>query len=157
MNIQIRQAVAGDAAAALACVEAAFAMYVERIGKPPGPMLLDYAAEIAAGHVWVAEADGRLVGTLVQFDTPDGFYIDTVAAHPDAQGTGVGRALLVFAEEEAQRRGYDSLYLCTNEKMTENQVFYPRIGYVETARRLEAGYQRVFYRKTLGPGHGAVS
>jgi GNAT superfamily N-acetyltransferase len=157
MGIQIRPANAADEAAARACVQAAFAMYVERIGKPPGPMLLDYAAHIAAGHIWVAETDDRVVGTLVQFETQDGFYIDTVAAHPDAQGTGVGRALLVFAEEEACRRGYDSLYLCTNEKMTENQVFYPRIGYVETARRLEAGYQRVFYRKTLGRGHGAVS
>ncbi len=150
MSLQIRPARAADEAAARACVEAAFEMYIERIGKPPGPMLLDYAAEIAAGHVWVAEAEGRLVGTLVQFETADGFYIDTVAAHPEVQGTGVGQALLVYAEEEAQRRGYESLYLCTNEKMTENQVFYPRIGYVETGRRLEDGYQRVFYRKALG-------
>ena len=156
MDLQIRQARAADAIAAFACAQAAFAIYVDRIGKPPGPMLLDYAAEIAAGHVWVAETKGRIVGALVQFETKDGFYIDTVAAHPDAQGTGVGRALLVYAEQEALRRGYDSLYLCTNEKMTENQVFYPRIGYVETARRLEDGYQRVFYRKSLGQGCDAV-
>jgi GNAT superfamily N-acetyltransferase len=149
MNLQIRPASAADEAAARACVDAAFQMYIERIGKPPGPMLLDYAAEIAAGHVWVAEADGQLVGTLVQFETEDGFHIDTVAAHPDVQGTGVGRALLVHAEDEARRRGYDSLYLCTNEKMTENQIFYPRIGYVETGRRIEDGYERVFYRKPL--------
>jgi GNAT superfamily N-acetyltransferase len=156
VNIQIRPASTADEVAARECVQAAFAMYIERIGKPPGPMLLDYAAHIAAGHIWVAETDDRVVGTLVQFETQDGFYIDTVAAHPDAQGTGVGRALLVFAEEEACRRGYDSLYLCTNEKMTENQVFYPRIGYIETDRRFEDGYQRVYYRKRLGLVHDAV-
>jgi hypothetical protein len=33
--------------------------------------------------------------------------------------------------------------------MTENQVFYPRIGYVEYARASDAGYDRVFYRKSL--------
>jgi hypothetical protein len=33
--------------------------------------------------------------------------------------------------------------------MTENQVFYPKIGYVEYDRRNEAGYDRVIYRKSL--------
>ena len=42
-----------------------------------------------------------------------------------------------------------SVYLCTNAKMTENQVFYPRLGYVEYERKIEAGYDRIFYRKRL--------
>jgi hypothetical protein len=33
--------------------------------------------------------------------------------------------------------------------MTENQAFYPRIGYVEYERKHDAGYARVFYRKHL--------
>jgi hypothetical protein len=45
--------------------------------------------------------------------------------------------------------GYTSIYLCTNSKMTENQVFYPRIGYVEYERKHEGGYDRVFYAKAL--------
>lgn len=61
----------------------------------------------------------------------------------------MGRALLKFAEQEAGRRGFDSLYLCTNAKMTENQVLYPKIGYVEYDRRTQDGYERVFYRKPL--------
>jgi GNAT superfamily N-acetyltransferase len=64
-------------------------------------------------------------------------------------GTGVGRALLVFAEGEARRQGYKSIYLATNSKMTENQLFYPKIGYVEYDRRVQSGYERVFYRKQL--------
>jgi GNAT superfamily N-acetyltransferase len=112
-------------------------------------MLLDPAALAAQGRVWVAEVQGRIVGALVAYDTEQGFYIDTVAAHPAAQGTGVGRALLEFAEQEAGRRGFDSLYLCTNAKMTENQVLYPKIGYVEYDRRTQDGYERVFYRKPL--------
>jgi GNAT superfamily N-acetyltransferase len=83
-------------------------------------MLLDLPAEIEAGHVWLAEMNGNTIGVLVQYETDDGSYIDTVAVVPHQQGRGVGRQLLDFAEQEALRRGYDSLYLCTNVKMTEN-------------------------------------
>jgi GNAT superfamily N-acetyltransferase len=149
MSVIIREASRVDAPAAKACVAASFELYIARIGKPPAPMLLDFAAEIEARRVWVAEVDGNVAGVLVQYETEQGFYIDTVAVAPDHQGAGVGKALLQFAEQEALRRGYDSLYLCTNTKMTENQIFYPRIGYVEYDRKLDDGYDRVFYRKSL--------
>jgi GNAT superfamily N-acetyltransferase len=159
----VRPASTADAADALACVVDAFSPYIERMGKPPGPMLLDYPALIDAGCVWVAERGARIEGVLVQFETPDGFYVDTVASSARARGTGVGRTLLEFAEREAARRGFASIYLCTNSKMTENQVFYPKIGYVEYDRKNEAGYDRVFYPKSLPapsssgrPDHTAV-
>ena len=147
----VRLANAGEAVAVRACVVAAFEPYIARIGKPPAPMLLDYPALIAEGRVWVAEQKAQVEGVLVQYETPEGFYVDTVASSPKARGTGVGRALLRFAEGEAVRRGHASVYLCTNSRMTENQVLYPKIGYVEVDRRTEAGYDRVFYRKAL-PG-----
>ncbi len=112
-------------------------------------MLLDYPTLIAEGRVWVAERSSQLEGVLVQYETQDGFYVDTVAVSAKSRGTGVGRALLEFAEAEAVRRGFTSIYLCTNSRMTENQVLYPRIGYVEYDRKTEAGYDRVFYRKPL--------
>ena len=145
----IREAIASDADVVKACVVAAFDIYTERIGKPPAPMLLDFPAEIEARHVWLAESGGQVVGVLVQYETTQGFYIDTVAVDPPLQGTGVGKALLQFAEQEALRRGYDSIYLCTNVKMTENQIFYPRIGYIEYERKFNGGYDRIFYRKQL--------
>ncbi len=148
-SLTVRAADSADIAAAKACVDAAFTLYVERIGRPPGPMRNDYAALVAEGKVWVAVQDARVVGVLVQYETEDGFYIDTVAALPATQGTGVGKALLQFAERSALARGFDSVYLCTNSKMIENQLFYPRIGYVEVDRRQEGGYDRVFYRKPL--------
>nr|WP_306171881.1 GNAT family N-acetyltransferase [Variovorax sp. KK3] len=122
---------------------------MERIGRPPAPMLADYPALTAEGKVWVAELDGELAGVLVLYETEDGFYVDTVASSPAMRGTGVGRALLEFAEAEARARGFASLYLCTNSKMTENQVLYPKVGYVEYDRRPQSGYDRIFYRKRL--------
>jgi len=153
----VRLATADDATAARACVLVAFEPYVARIGKSPAPMLLDYPMLVDAGRVWVADVDSRLEGVLVQYETSDGFYVDTVAVNPRSRGTGVGRALLEFAEAEAVRRGFASVYLCTNAKMTENQVLYPRVGYVEYERRTEAGYERIFYRKGLAsPSTSAV-
>jgi len=145
----IRPALGSDANSVAGCVKAAFTHYTERIGKPPAPMLADFPKIIAAGKVWVAEIAGQIVGVLVQYEMEAGFYIDTVAALPELQGTGVGRALLLFAESEASRRGYQSIYLCTNVKMTENQAFYPKIGYVEYERKFDQGYDRIFYRKQL--------
>jgi ribosomal protein S18 acetylase RimI-like enzyme len=112
-------------------------------------MLLDFPAEIEARHVWLAESDGVVAGALVQYETELGFYIDTVAVLPHLQGSGVGKALLQFAEREAIRRGYESIYLVANATMTENQVFYPRIGYVEYERKFDGGYDKIFYRKPL--------
>ena len=48
--------------------------------------------------------------------------------------------------------GYDSIYLYTQEIMTENQALYERIGYVEYARRHEIGLDRIYMRKRLAPG-----
>jgi hypothetical protein len=34
--------------------------------------------------------------------------------------------------------------------MTENQRLYARVGYEETARGTDSGYERVFMRKRIG-------
>src|SRR5262249_48785306 len=62
----------------------------------------------------------------------------------------LGRRLLAFAEAEALRRGYHEIRLYTHQTMVENQRLYASIGYEETGRCTEAGYDRVFMRKQLG-------
>jgi GNAT superfamily N-acetyltransferase len=145
----IRLALEVDIPEIRACVDAAFSPYISRIGTPPAPMLLDFDAHVRDKHIWVAIVADAIVGVLVQYETPEGFYIDTVASHPRARGSGVGKALLLFAEDEAKRRGFDSLYLCTNAKMFENQLLYPKVGYVEYDRKSSEGHQRIYYRKML--------
>ena len=127
----------------------AYGHYVERIGRPPGPMTLDYSEVIRTRDVRLAESDGTIVGAIVLGVDDEGFAIDNVAVHPSHQGRGLGRALLELAEAEAQRDGFDSIYLYTHEKMTENRALYERIGYVEYDRRVERGLARVYLRKKL--------
>ena len=57
--------------------------------------------------------------------------------------------LLQLAGAEARRQGYKSIYLFTNELMTENRSLYSTIGYVEYDHRVVNGYPRVFFRKAL--------
>lgn len=144
-----RPATLDDVGGVTACVCAAYHRYIQRIGKQPGPMLDDYANVIREHHVHVVERNRRIVGVLVLMDTEEGLLIDNVAVDPAAQGTGVGRLLLEFAEAEARRRKLRSIYLSTNEKMTENQQLYARIGYVAFDHRVINGYPRVFMRKSL--------
>jgi hypothetical protein len=57
----IRRATEGDLARIVAIARAAYIKYVPRIGREPPPMLADFAAEIAAGHVVVLEAQSRVI------------------------------------------------------------------------------------------------
>ena len=75
--------------------------------------------------------------------------MDNVAVHPAYQGRGLGRQLVALAEEEARRVGLTTVTLYTNERMTENLELYKRLGYMETERKTEQGYQRVYMRKEL--------
>jgi ribosomal protein S18 acetylase RimI-like enzyme len=61
----------------------------------------------------------------------------------------VGRALLELADVEASAQGYGELRLYTHEAMTENIALYARIGWIETHRGKQEGYQKVFMRKPL--------
>ena len=146
----IRRARPEDRAAIEAIVNAAYAIYVERIGKPPGPMLDDYAGLIADGMVSVlVDADGTVAAVIVLVPQPDHLLLDNIAVRPDRQSRGLGRRLIEFAEDEARRLGFAELRLYTHEKMTENIALYARLGFVETGRGQQAGYDRVFMTKPL--------
>jgi ribosomal protein S18 acetylase RimI-like enzyme len=145
-----RLAAAADAVEVAELVDAAYGHYVERIGALPGPMTEDYAEVIATRWVTVAERHRAVLGVIVLAVTDEGFLVENVAVHPGHRGRGLGRALLELAETEARRAGFDSVYLYTHEKMTENLALYARIGYVEYERRSQGAFSLVYLRKQLG-------
>ena len=109
----------------------------------------DYERVIRERRVIVAESSGTIIGVLVLAVTEEGFLLENVAVHPSHRGNGLGKSFLEFAEAEARREGFGSIYLYTHEKMTENQTLYTKIGYVEFDRRYENGLARVYMRKLL--------
>ena len=147
--MNIRPAGVSDLRAMTQIVEAAYHKYVERIGKPPGPMLDDYAAHVRHHTAWVVESDQSVLGLVVLLPEADHLALDNVAVDPAHHGRGAGRRLMIFAEQEAKRRGYPEIRLYTHEKMTENLAMYAALGWEETGRGEQAGYQRVFFRKSV--------
>lgn len=145
----LRAAKASDAPAIASLVELAYGHYVERIGFAPRPMQDDYTQVIRSSQVTIAEDQAAIIGVIVLNADPEGFFIDNVAVHPSHRGRGVGRILLRFAEDEARRAGFDSIYLYTHEKMTENIALYSRIGYEEYDRRRKDGFSLIYMRKPL--------
>jgi ribosomal protein S18 acetylase RimI-like enzyme len=147
---RLRPATPGDVSRLTALVQAAYGHYVARIGGPPRPLTDDYSAVVASRNATVSERGGEIVGLIVCGAGEEGFVVDNVAVDPAHQGTGVGRELLEFAEEAARRAGFNSIYLYTHEKMTENLALYRRIGYVEYDRRPFGQASVVYLRKGLG-------
>jgi GNAT superfamily N-acetyltransferase len=145
----VRRAAPSDAKRVTEIVQVAYAHWVPRIGRQPWPMQQDYASVIETARVFVAEREGQLIGVLVLCETADGLLLDNVAVLPASKGQGVGKALLVHAEKIARAMGHSSIYLYTNERMSENIALYAKVGYVEYERRQEQGFRRVFMRKAL--------
>jgi N-acetylglutamate synthase-like GNAT family acetyltransferase len=148
----LRSASSDDVPRVTELVEAAYGHYVERIGMIPGPMTEDYDEVIRNKRVTIVERGDAVVGVLVLNVADEGFVVENVAVHPAERGRGLGRTLLELAEAEARRAGFESVYLYTHEKMTENQALYARIGYVEYDRRPQDGFSLVYMRKQLRNG-----
>jgi ribosomal protein S18 acetylase RimI-like enzyme len=143
----LRRATADDLPAIRSVIDAAYARYLTRMDKPPAPMFRDYGPSVEAGTTWVTGSPITAVLTLDPRD--DHLYVENIAVDPGAQGRGLGRALMEFAEQEAARRSLNRMALVTHEAMTENQAIYARLGYVEIERRAEDGYRRIYMEKSL--------
>ena len=113
-------------------------------------------AEDPRATLVVAEEDGRVIGYLlatIERDLPiyvceEYGIVREWWVEPAFRRRGVGKALIGFCENAARQRGMN-VHLYTNEKMTDNLSIYPKLGYVEVARRSEDGFNRVYFEKAL--------
>ena len=149
MATTIEKAHVGDASQITACVSSAYQKYSSIIGKLPEPALENSTNIINEHAVWVMRRGTRVVGVIVLMEQDGELLLDNVAIHPSEQHQGLGRELIAFAEAEARKRGYASIHLYTHEKMTSNLALYKSLGYEETRRISERGYDRVYMRKQL--------
>lgn len=145
----IRPAHPGDTAIVHALVHEAYEPWVPRLGRVPGPMKDDYAQRIAAHQVWVLEDAGEIVGLVVLEEQPGHLLLENVAVLPREQGRGFGRMLIAFAEQEAARRSFPALQLCTNVRMVENIALYKHLGFTEIRRICGQGFERICLAKPM--------
>lgn len=152
-GVTITKAKIEDIPAVKAIVNDAYSKYVERIGKEPAPMTTDYYELMNTHDIFVLKSDinDTVVGSIVLATDSESasIKINNLVVDTAAQGRGYGRVLMNYAEELAQSQGISALTLFTNIKMYENLSLYAKMGFIETERKTESGFERVHFRKKL--------
>lgn len=118
--------------------------------------LIDFntAAAGPSGHrtlaLGVRDAAGRVQGGLWGATAHGWLYTQMLAVPAAARGQGLGRRLMLAAEDEARRRGCRHAWVDTQFGA---RGFYERLGYVAFGELPDypPGFVRTFLRKTLTP------
>ena len=132
----LRRATDEDCDALQSLQAAAYAENARILGATPKPLQADYAKILREMEVWLAGPREKPEGALVlEFRGAD-MLIWSVATHPNARGTGVGRGLLALAEKRArdEKRGVIRLY--TASVYLSNIDWYARNGFAEESREV---------------------
>jgi ribosomal protein S18 acetylase RimI-like enzyme len=152
MTAQIRRAGPEDAAAITVLTRAAYAKWVELIGREPLPMTVDYARAVVEHRIDLLEQDGALLGLIEIVPRAQDILIENIAIAPDAQGRGLGRQLLIHAETVARAAGAGAIRLYTNSRFEANIAFYHRTGYeIERTEPFRGGFVVHMVKITAAP------
>lgn len=126
--------------------------------------LLDASARDQEAELWVAEAAGRLVGTVTycppgspwrELATAEEGEFRMLAVHPTARGQGVGGSLAQHCEVRARAHGHTGMVLSTLATMRAAHHIYESLGYARAPERDWAPAPEVHliaYAKTWGRG-----
>jgi GNAT superfamily N-acetyltransferase len=92
--------------------------------------LAESGARMATGTFFVAEEEGRLLGSVYASQPePRRAYLGTLAVDPSAQGRGLSKALIAAVEAWAQDRGCAFLDLTMVNLRAELFPFYRNLGF----------------------------
>lgn len=147
--MNLRSATIDDVTAIRTVARRAYIRYVPRIGRVPAPMAADFLSHVQAGQVHVVEQASKVVGYLIAFARDDDYFVENVAVDPTGAGQGIGKALMMLAEDQAREAGRSKIMLYTNARMHENFPFYAALGYRTTGLVVEDGFRRVYFEKDL--------
>ncbi len=148
-SLVVETAKAEDVPAIKPMVDAAYSKYIERLGKLPAAMTADYDKLVETQSLYVLRAGGNVVGSILLSRDDDSIKVNNLVVDPSAQGRGYSRVLMDHAEDMARAQSLAAVTLFTNEKMHENIALYTKIGFTETGRKTEDGFNRVFFRKDV--------
>jgi len=148
-SLILRNAVEADLQEVRDIAQAAYQKYVERIGRPPGPMYADYAEELQNGRLYVTSQDRVTLGFAVFGTDGDEIYIDNLAIRPQHQSKGVGVSFLDALENWGRDNSMYRVRLFTHALMHENIRNYQVAGFQMYARVMENGFDRVYMQKCI--------
>ncbi len=132
----------------LALIMGSFA-YMDGVIDPPSSahrLTVDALKDKARDEIGLtAEVDGRLLGCAFLRPEPGFLYVGKLAVSPEAQGSGIGSRFLTEAEAIARDLGKPTLRLETRIELTGNHRRFGAWGFVRTAEKSHAGYDRITF------------
>lgn len=102
----------------------------------------------------VHDANETIGVVCIRFPWLRGPYLELLAIFPEAQGRGIGRAILTWLEEQA-RPSSSNIWALTSEFNLWARAFYRAAGFVEIAPLpglVANGISEILLRKTLDAG-----
>jgi ribosomal protein S18 acetylase RimI-like enzyme len=153
----VRRAMYGeDWSQLMVVLRESFAAMAGRIDPPSSLERLsvaDLAAIARRDEIWVI---GQPVVATVTLTRREGsLYVGKLAVSPMARHEGHGRRLIELAMVRAVALCLPEVMLETRVELVENHAFFRHLGFVETARRAHAGFDRattVEFRKRVSTG-----
>ena len=108
--------------------------------RPWNPPARDIAFCRSSGHgeIFVAEADGGIIGTVMAGHDGHRGWVYYLAVDPARRRDGLGRRLVAQAEDWLATQGVPELMLMIRDTNTAVQAFYERLGYVQEPRVMMA-------------------
>jgi ribosomal protein S18 acetylase RimI-like enzyme len=161
-DLVVRRATPRDHATAGAITLAAYEPFTDDPDDDYRARLADAASRDAEAELWVAEAEGVLLGcvTLCPPGSPwreiardDEGEFRMLAVAPEAQGRGVGRTLVELVLERFRADGASAVALSSLRSMTSAHRLYERLGFTrlpERDWRPRPDVDLIAYRKELG-------
>jgi GNAT superfamily N-acetyltransferase len=84
--------------------------------------------------LWIAETDGRPVGSITLDDQGGGLgQLGHLVLTPETRGTGTGRRLVEHVLEAARAVGYERLQLFTFHELSAARGLYQSVGFVKVS------------------------
>jgi ribosomal-protein-alanine N-acetyltransferase len=84
---------------------------------------------------WVVELEGMVIGYGVMSVVIDESHILNLCIHPDWQGRGLGRKLILRLLKIARQHGAETAFLEVRENNRAALSLYDHLGFVEVGRR----------------------
>jgi putative acetyltransferase len=133
-GIRVRPARDDDGDGLIELIGACWAEYPGTVmdvdGELPHLRAIASAYRAWGGSVWVAEAGGRVLGSVALVPAgEDAVELRMLYVSPDARRGGLGGRLLGLVEAEARRLGAGRVELWSDTRFTTAHRFYERRGY----------------------------
>jgi predicted N-acetyltransferase YhbS len=140
----LRAATVEDAELLSRLIVGAFSTYAVRLDPPSSALRETPQAireKLATHGAAIAESGGHAVGCVLFTPEADSvLYVGRLAVDPAWRRRGVARALIAYAEAEAQRRGRGTLRIQVRIPLVDNQLLFKSCGFVEIGRETHPGY-----------------